>query len=269
MDTRIKRGAVSLCLLAAMATPVWAAEVGPGKIPSVMPLAAAAADVNQVPTAVTVDGKSVKFDQGPVMVDGVLMVPVRAIAEAAGGTVTWDGAVKLIHVRMPERTIMIHLGQQAAEMNQDGVYYLTRNLIQMKHLPTLVGGRTLISADALSGIFGFQVQTGTDGALVLTSPAKAAPAPGQQSERGTITQVEAGDHPRVLLAGDRMANGEQRLTWASITSSTRITVREAEQTRAGSVTDLQVGPQVEITWAGPLMLSYPAQGTAAEIVIHK
>jgi hypothetical protein len=138
MDARIKRGAVSLCLLAAMATPVWAAEVGPG-----------------------------------------------------------------------------------------------------------------------------------NGALVLTSPGKAAQGPSQQAERGTITRVEAGDHPRVLLAGDRMANGEQRLTWASITSSTRITVREGEQTRAGSVADLQVGPQVEVTWAGPLMLSYPAQGTAAEIVIHK
>ncbi|MDB4895754.1 MAG: hypothetical protein JWN15_2016, partial [Firmicutes bacterium] len=33
----------------------------------------------------TVDGKTVTFDQGPVMVDGVLFVPVRAIAEAAGG----------------------------------------------------------------------------------------------------------------------------------------------------------------------------------------
>ncbi|MDB4896403.1 MAG: hypothetical protein JWN15_2665 [Firmicutes bacterium] len=245
MDSRMMRAALSLCLAASLATPVWATEAGPGKIPSVLLPAAAAADVNQVPTAVTVDGKSVKFDKGPVMVAGVLMVPVRAIAEAAGGTVTWDPAVKLIHVRMPER------------------------MIQMKQPPTLVAGRTLISADALSGIFGFQVQTGTDSAIVLTSPVKAAPGAGQQAERGTITQVEAGEHPRVLLAGDRMANSEQRLTWASITSSTRITVREAAQTRAGAVADLQVGPQVEITWAGPLMLSYPAQGTAAEIVIHK
>lgn len=301
MYTNVKRAGASLCLVAAFSMPVWAGEQAPTAGPPVIQIwpagpagsgdasgsvgsgsvgsgsaagAAVGGRFDKLPSGVTVNGKLLTFDQAPVMIDGMLFLPLRAIAEAAAGTVTWDDGLKLIHVRMPDRTIMLRLGQQAAEMNQDGVYYLTRNMIQMPKAPTVVGGRTMLSADVLATIFGFQVQAGENGSLSLISPAKPSDPSGSpgsnQTERGTITQVEKrGETTRVLLAGDLMANGERRLTWAAITPDTRITVVQAGQARAGSIADIKVGPQVEVTWAGPLLMTYPAQGAAAEIVVHK
>jgi hypothetical protein len=47
------------------------------------------AGARSLPQAVTVAGKPVVFDQQPVVENGVLMVPLRAVVEAAGGP--WHG----------------------------------------------------------------------------------------------------------------------------------------------------------------------------------
>jgi hypothetical protein len=263
MNLHMKRTALSLSLLTALASPMWASGSAFAAGEQVISAQVASARLDQVPSSVTVDGKKVKFDQGPVMVAGVLMVPVRAIAEAGGGIVTWDVGIQLVHIRMPERTIMIRLGHLDAEMHQDGVTYLDRNRIMMQKEPVLMGGRTLVSADTLTIIFGFDAVTGDDGSLNLTSPS----SPGS-SERGTVTKAEGGDQPRILLSGAAMANGEPRLTWASITAQTKITIEEGGKTRSGSPSDVKVGAQVDVKWAGPLEMSYPASGAAAEILVH-
>ncbi len=46
------------------------------------------------PVAVAVNGKAVAFDQLPVVSDGVLLVPLRAVVEAAGGQVQWNVALR-------------------------------------------------------------------------------------------------------------------------------------------------------------------------------
>jgi hypothetical protein len=272
MYPSIKRTALSLCLAASIATPVWAGDAAPTQAPHVILVPVAAAEQVKVPSKVTVDGKTVTFDQGPVMVDGVLFVPVRAIGEAAGAVVTWDEAIRLTHVRMPERTIMIRFEHQEAEMHEDGVYYLTRNLVPMKRMPLMMGGRTLVSADALTNIFGFQATSQDDGTLALTSPSKPAAAPAAPAvdvERGSVSRWESDDHKRFLLAGAPMANGEPTLSWVAITDKTKITVWEGDQTRGGSVSDITEGAQVAVTWDGMRAMSYPAQGVAAEVVVHK
>jgi hypothetical protein len=298
MYPSIKRTALSLCLVASIATPVWAGDTAPASNPSVIMAPIAAPDYKEVPWRVTVDGKDVNFDlgtiivhpvmsdqgpvlvnpmraQGPGIVDGVLFVPVRAIAEAAGGVVTWDNANRLTQVRMPARTIMIKVGQQEAEMQEDGVSYLTRNVVQMKKAPVLMGERTLVSADALTTIFGFQVTLQADGTLALTSPTKPAVAPVETTppavdiERGSVSRWETDAHKRFLLAGAPMSNGEPTLSWVAVTEKTKITVQEGDKTRAGSESDITDGVQVEVTWDGMRAMSYPAQGAAAEIVVHK
>jgi hypothetical protein len=261
MQNSIKRMALSLSLVASLCTPVWAAGASDAKVISAPVVSIS---LNQVPTAVTVDGKPVTFDQGPVMLEGVLYVPVRAIAAAGGGEVTWDSGIQLVHIRMPERTIMIGLSQMEAEMHQDGVTYLDRNFVAMGKMPVILAGRTLVSADALSSLFGFQVRTGDGGTLALTSPSKQPATPDGAAERGTITQAETG---RILLSGAAMANGEARMTWASITDQTQILVSAGGKTAPGTVADLTVGAQVEVKWAGPLTLSYPASGAAAAILV--
>lgn len=107
-----------------------------------------------LPQGVTVMGKTLAFDQGPEVLDGVLMLPVRAVAEAAGGAVHWDGSTQTVSVSLPDRTVQFYVGQPQAELNENGVYYLTRNLLPLAKAPIVKNGRTLISADAVSGILG-------------------------------------------------------------------------------------------------------------------
>ncbi|HEY3364937.1 MAG TPA: stalk domain-containing protein [Symbiobacteriaceae bacterium] len=261
----ITRTGAALCLLTALATPAWAAGPATGR-PAPVLISAPAPRQDQAPAAVTVNGTAVAFDQGPAVVDGVLMVPLRFIAEAAGGQVTWEAETRTVHVRMPDRTIMVQIGEAKAEMNQDGVAYFARNLIAMEKAPILLRGRTLISADALTSIFGFGMNPGPDGTLSLIMVTGVATS---KADLGTIAKVATGDRPRILISGPAMANGEPSLIWAVITDQTRIIVQEAGQTHPGTAADLQVGRQVAVRFAGPLLMSYPAQGAAAEIEVQK
>ncbi|MDF2628029.1 MAG: hypothetical protein K0R39_1860 [Symbiobacteriaceae bacterium] len=290
MHVSIKRTALSLCLVTALATPAWASDSAPvtdirpiNAVPISAPIIAVpiSAPINVVPISapidlawltnlpmgLTVNGQAVTFDQAPVMNDEVLYIPVRFIAEAAGAEVTWDEGMQLVHIKMPDRTIILRIGKGDAEMHLDGVQYVQRNLVQMAKAPLLLGGRTLVSADALTAVFGFEVQLGAGGALTLTAPAKGSKADVWAVEPGTIKEVQTGERNRILIAGKPMSNGEGSLNWATIKDETVVTVKEGEATRAGTFADLAVGAEIEVSWTGPMLRSYPGQGTAAEVVV--
>lgn len=124
-----------------------------------------------LPEGVAVAGKKVGFDQAPVVTDGVLMMPVRAVAEAAGGTVAWNAKEQMVTVTLSDRVAHFWIGKGEAELNENGVMYFRQNLIAMKMAPVIQNGRTLISADALTMILGMVEQADADRSLDLT-PAK-------------------------------------------------------------------------------------------------
>jgi hypothetical protein len=272
MHMNMKRTALSLCMLTALATPAWASDVAPISAPTMeaSPINAPIdlARLKQLPASVTVNGRTITFDQAPTMTDGVLYIPVRFIAEAAGAEVTWDEGIQLVHIKMPDRTVILRIGKSDAEMHLDGVQYVQRNLVQMTKAPLLLGGRTLVSADALTAVFGFDVRLAADGSLVLTAPVKQATKEIWAVEPGTIKEIQTGERNRILIAGKPMSNGEGALNWATIKEDTVITVKEGEATRSGSFADLTVGAEIEVGWTGPMLRSYPGQGTAAEITVY-
>ncbi|MDB4897731.1 MAG: hypothetical protein JWN15_3993 [Firmicutes bacterium] len=225
-----------------------------------------------LPTAVTVNGLAVTFDQQPMVSDGKLMVPLRFVVEAAGGTTRWDQTTQTVSVDLADRVATFTLGNQSAGLNRKGVFYIQQNFVKMSAAPTMVNGRMLVPADTLSSILGLQEQAGQAGALTLFSaqPASATPAkPADHNAgdtmKGTIKQIETGDHPRILVEGAAMANGEPSLTWLSINEQTKIAVKDA----AGSLSDLAVGQTVSVSLAGPVLQSYPAQGAAASVTVQK
>jgi hypothetical protein len=120
------------------------------------------------PETITVNGKSVTFDQGPVMVDGTLMVPLRAIIEAAGGDVQWEMETQTARVHLGPLFSSFTLGRDAAELRKVGVFYIKPNMIQMQHATTMVESRMLIAADALTTILGFTVKPAQYTSLDLT-----------------------------------------------------------------------------------------------------
>jgi hypothetical protein len=170
MNRWMKNVSLALLLTASLAAPAWADAPSTAGSPTVISAPASMPQLDHVPAAVTVDGKAITFDQWPVMLDGTLMVPVRFVAEAAGGVVNWDSGIHLVHVQMPDRTIMIHFGNTKAQMHQAGVVYTDRNFIAMVKAPVIISDRMLISADALTTVFGFKIRFGQADTLELTSP---------------------------------------------------------------------------------------------------
>lgn len=179
MKRWIRNTGTALFLLAVTAAPVWAADAPTAQPILIMAPVAAGTELKAnlpLPAAVTVNGKPVTFDQGPVVVDGHLMLPLRAIIEGAGGKVTWDGATQTVMVRLGDRTAYVVIGNADAEMNQDNVRYIQRNMLHMAKAPVLTGGRTLVSADSLTTLFNFMQEAGDSGTLrLVVTPGPSLP----------------------------------------------------------------------------------------------
>jgi len=226
-----------------------------------------------LPASLTIDGQKVNFSQDPLVQDGILYVPLKAIVKAAGGRVHWSGKTKTATVEMPDRMAIFVVGDEKAEMNENGVRYLVRNLIAMSKAPMLYRGHAYIAADSLSTILGLcEAGSSTDAAMQLVSaaslkePESCEPAE-QESMIGTIQQIETGDRTRVLFAGPAMQNGEPYLIWLTVSEDTALRWGNRWTKRLVRPSDLAVGQSVEVELAGPIMESYPAQGSAGLIVV--
>ncbi len=106
------------------------------------------------PAAVVINGRTVDATQAPMVVDGALMLPLRAVVETAGGRVEWEPKERMVIVTMPDRMAYFWIDKSEAEMNENNVRYLRQNLLPMERASVIVNGRTYISADALTQILG-------------------------------------------------------------------------------------------------------------------
>lgn len=297
MNRLTKTTASAMLMMLMAATPAWAiydesapVTTDPGVIrilaaPADQPVLISAPAGDEVfevlatrtePVSILFDNSAITYDQKPVVVDGTLMVPLRAIVEGAGGQVGWDGDTRTVTVRLGDRSAVFVIGADQAEMNQDGVFYVQRNMIPMAKAPILAGGRTLVTADALTSILGLLERPGAAGTLNLVQAGKpATPAPPADEQewviKGTVKELKSNEDgsTSMLVAGAPMASGEGSLAWFAVAADTLITVEENGAQRQGTVADLAVAQEVDVRPTGPLLMSYPARGGAASIVIHK
>ncbi len=114
-------------------------------------------DPNEV--AVRVDGVYVKFDVKPQIVEGRTMVPLRAIFEALGATVEWNGDTRTVSSSLNGIDISLTIGES----------FLTRNG-EKKTLDVpgmIVDSRTLVPVRAISEAFDCEVEWVNDTRTVL------------------------------------------------------------------------------------------------------
>jgi|GEM_PF-2004766 len=119
------------------------------------------------PAEVVINGKKVDAAQEPILVDGVLMLPLRAVVEAAGGSVEWNGKERMVIATMPDRMAYFWIDKNEAEMNENNVRYIRQNLLPMERATVLVNGRTYISADAITQILGLAEVADTNQSMDL------------------------------------------------------------------------------------------------------
>ncbi|HLO03215.1 MAG TPA: copper amine oxidase N-terminal domain-containing protein [Symbiobacteriaceae bacterium] len=200
-------GTVALLLLTNVA-PAFAEtfDAVPIMAPSSLPFVPVTAK-HTLPAQITVKGQALKLDQPAVVQAEVLYVPLRFIAEAAGGTVQWDGATQTVSVDLPDRTVTFVIGQDEAELNKRGVFYIRRNMIKLAGAVQLINGRTMIPADALTSILGLVERADTDMNLDLIPTPAEEPAP-------ATGKVIPGSEQVAAVALEQAALSAEQTTWA-------------------------------------------------------
>ena len=110
----------------------------------------------QYTTLVTllINGEKATFDQPPVIQDGRTLVPARAVFEALGAEMEWDGGSQTASAVKEDVQIKIKIGQEIFEKNGQP--------ITLDVPAQIIGDRTLIPLRAVADAFGCRV--GWDGA---------------------------------------------------------------------------------------------------------
>ncbi len=112
---------------------------------------------------ITIDEQAVTFDVPPFIEQNRTFVPVRAIFEALGAEVSWDGTTKTVTAQKDGTTVTLVIGKKEITVNGMGK--------TLDIAPQIVHDRTLVPARAVSEAFGYNV--GWDGesktVLITTS----------------------------------------------------------------------------------------------------
>ena len=192
-----KKLAVLLCLAMIMtmfAVPVFAAD------PSV---------------GVVIDGQAVTFtDTAPIIDNGRTLVPLRAIFEAMGATVTWDAATSTATGVKGETTVVVAIGSVSPTIN---------GTVKTIDVPAkIVNSRTLAPlrfvCEAFGGTVTWDAATYTAsvisaGGAVVTPPVVTPPAPAA----ATAISPSAGTISKSAPADTSIA-----ITWGSATKVTKM-----------------------------------------------
>jgi plastocyanin len=135
----MRRAVTCVLLLGIAVSCAWAPVVGSAGAASVKTIVLRVGDpVMQVDTVrISID------DTGavPVIIQGRTMLPVRAIVEALGGTVTWDAVRRAVGVVLGTRTLELVIARSLATVNGTSVAIDPANTLVV---PVIVKGRTML-----------------------------------------------------------------------------------------------------------------------------
>ena len=99
--------------------------------------------------SVTVNGSYVQFDQPPIFENGRTLVPLRAIFEALGAEVLWDGNTQTVTATKYGTEISLQIGSTRL--------YVNGNAIILDVPAKVINSRTLVPVRAVSEAFGCKV----------------------------------------------------------------------------------------------------------------
>ncbi len=110
--------------------------------------------------SVTLNGRSLVFDQPPIIVDNRTLVPLRVIFESMGASVDWDQETETVTSRLGDTSISLKLGSSAMYKNGEEIHL---------DVPAqIVNQRTLVPVRAISEAFGADVEwDGNTGTVVI------------------------------------------------------------------------------------------------------
>ncbi|WP_422448305.1 stalk domain-containing protein [Thermoanaerobacterium sp. DL9XJH110] len=115
--------------------------------------------------SIFIDGLPVIFDVEPIIQNGRTLVPFRAIAEALGVQVDWDGETQTVIATDGKMIVKLQIGSKTAYCNEAPT--------ALDVPPVISGGRTLIPLRFFSEAFNCKVEwDGVNRMVKITSPPK-------------------------------------------------------------------------------------------------
>ena len=119
-------------------------------IPAIIPTPSAPEKEEPKEISVYIDGKAIKFDVAPVIIDGRTLVPMRAIFENLGAYVWWEDSIKTaIGVK---DSIMVAIGIDKPTMRKND------KDIALDVPAKLIDSRTMVPLRAISEAYGCKVE---------------------------------------------------------------------------------------------------------------
>lgn len=114
---------------------------------------------------VYLEENKIAFDVPPQTINNRTMVPIRAIFEAMGATVTWDDVAKVATAEKSGKIVQMVLNSTTMLVNGEPS--------SMDVAPVIVNGRTLAPARYVAEAFGYEVNWNENTRTVSITPAKS------------------------------------------------------------------------------------------------
>lgn len=113
-----------------------------------------------------VGDSTVTLDSPPVIQNSRTLVPLRAITEAAGGTIDWNASIRQATIQSHGIILVLIIGKSQANLNGKSVPIDSSN---PKVVPIIINGRTMLPLRFVAESLGFQVDwEPTTQTIVLT-----------------------------------------------------------------------------------------------------
>ncbi len=104
----------------------------------------------ETPIRVLLHGKEIAFDVPPQIINSRTMVPLRAIFEALGASVEWDGKTRTVTSVKEDVTIQLTI--------EDATMHVNDTTVTLDTPACIVDSRTLVPVRAISEAFGILVE---------------------------------------------------------------------------------------------------------------
>ncbi len=126
---------------------------------------------------VTLDGKALSFDVPPQIIDGRTLVPMRAIFEAMGATVDWDGDTQTVTASGDLKVIQMTIGKKEMIISEEPepANQAKTVTVELDVPPQIIDERTLVPVRAVAESFDAKVDWDGDTQTVIIESAVTAP----------------------------------------------------------------------------------------------
>lgn len=123
-------------------------------------------DIKVLPVdSVIAKGTMIKFDTPPVVKEGRILIPVRALTEGFGATVTWDQAKQEVTIQRGEVKIVLQIGNNLAYVNGEEV--------KIDVPPETINNRTVVPLRFVNEKLGLKVNWDEDSETVEVEESQA------------------------------------------------------------------------------------------------